>query len=224
MNQNNNRRRFLLGGAAAAGAIALNACGSPERNPYIKQDSTVPVTPPGSESTTNFNEKCTACHLCVNECPSQVIQPAWHEYGLEGIFQPKMDYHTSFCTYDCVRCSQVCPTGAIKPIDFEEKKKIQIGKAELIFNICVVFTDNQDCGACAEHCPTQAVSMEPYGNIMRPVMEQDICVGCGACEYICPVRPHRAILVVSNKVHQPAKLPEVKNLQEEYKETDDFPF
>lgn len=183
------------------------------------------VSPPGSVSINNFTDNCTACHLCVAACPTHVLQPSFLEYGLLGIMQPRMDYIKGFCNYDCVICSQVCPSGAILPIKQESKKLIQLGIAKFEKDNCIVYTQKTDCGACAEHCPTKAVRMvlDPEVNKNAPKIDEEICVGCGACEYACPTIPYKAIYVKSNPSHLTAKLP----VQEELEQPDleeDFPF
>ncbi|MDR0825199.1 MAG: 4Fe-4S dicluster domain-containing protein, partial [Prevotella sp.] len=90
----------------------------------------------------------------------------------------------------------------------EEKQMTQIGRVTFNEDICIVHTEETNCGACAEHCPTQAVSMIPYDKaegLTIPSINPDICIGCGGCEYICPVRPHRAIHVEGNVIHQQRK-------------------
>ncbi len=184
-----------------------------------------PVSPPGSIGITRFTELCTSCHLCITQCPSQVLKPSVAEYGWVGIMQPKMDYHTSFCNYDCVICSHVCPTGAILPISTEQKARIQLGKVRFIRRNCIVRAEGTECGACSEHCPTKAVYLVPFrGHLYIPEVNPDICVGCGACEYACPTVPFKAIYVETNIVHQVAKLPEksIKNGGIDLKE--EFPF
>lgn len=184
---------------------------------------TNPVTPPGSVGTTHFSSLCTACHLCVSVCPTQVLQPSFLEYGWEGLFQPRMDYEVSYCNYECVLCSEVCPTGAILKQGPEEKKLTQIGKARFIKEDCIVITKKKDCAACAEHCPTKAVRMVPYEGLRLPEVNNDICVGCGACEHACPVDPRRAIIVEANFVHLTAQKPPSQKL--ELEPTDEaFPF
>src|SRR6056297_853127 len=183
-----------------------------------------PVSPPGAESTEKFNNACTACHLCVNVCPTQVLQPAVMEYGLRGLMQPRMDYHTGFCNFECTSCSEVCPTGAILPIMLEDKKLTQLGKAQFVKENCIVETEGTDCGSCSEHCPTKAVHMVDYKNDLRiPEVDEDICTGCGACEYACPTHPYKAIYVEGNPVHLRAKKPKEKEL-DEVEHEDDFPF
>ena len=166
-----------------------------------------PVTPPGSLGVDHFSSLCTACHLCVSICPTQVLQPSLVEYGWEGIFQPRMDYAVSYCNYECVLCGEVCPSGAILMLGVEEKKLAQIGRSRFVKDDCIVITKKKDCAACAEHCPTKAVRMVPYENLRLPEVNNDLCVGCGACEHACPVEPRRAILVEANELHQRAKKP-----------------
>jgi ferredoxin len=185
------------------------------------------VSPPGSISVDRFNSKCTACHLCVSTCPTQVLQPSFLEYGFLGMLQPRMDNIASYCNFDCKICSEVCPTGAISPIALEKKKLTQIGKAQFLKDNCVVNTQKTDCGACSEHCPTKAVHMIPFEkNLFIPEVREDYCVGCGACEYACPVKPYKAIYVEGNRIHQTAKKNAEEKKQNErkinYKE--EFPF
>jgi ferredoxin len=152
-----------------------------------------------------------------------VLQPSVFEYGLTGIMQPFMDYETDYCTFECIICSEVCPTGAILSLTLEAKKTLQIGKVNLILDNCVVKTDNTACGSCSEHCPTQAVRMVQYiGELTIPEIRPELCVGCGACEHACPTRPFRAIYVDGNYIHQTALV----NKEEKLEETviEEFPF
>lgn len=184
-----------------------------------------PITPPGSRNLDHFNSKCTACYLCVSACPTKVLTPTFNDYGLNGLFQPKMDFTHTYCNYDCNICSMVCPTTAIEPVELEEKRLIQIGKAKFIKEDCIVEFKKTDCGACSEHCPTKAVYMIPYGNNLRlPELNNDLCVGCGACEKACPTKPRKAIFVVANAVHQKAKKPESKKIEDGFDSSKDFPF
>ncbi|MEW6136264.1 MAG: 4Fe-4S dicluster domain-containing protein [Bacteroidota bacterium] len=183
-----------------------------------------PVTPPGSISTERFNDICTACHLCISACPTRVLSPSLTEYGWRGLFQPMMDYHTSFCNYECTRCGEVCPTGAILPLLPEEKKLTQLGVAAFQKLNCVVYTEETACGACSEHCPTKAVHMVPYKEgLLIPKVNEAICIGCGACEYACPTLPHKAIYVKAHTIHQKAQKPEESDTSKE-EVPEEFPF
>jgi len=184
-----------------------------------------PISPPGSLSVERFSSLCTACHLCISSCPTQVLLPSFLEYGMTGVFQPKMNYDASYCNFDCVLCSQVCPTGAILPVDMPSKKEIQIGKTQFIKDDCIVVSKKKDCGACSEHCPTKAVTMVSYEKkLMVPEVNNEICVGCGACEHACPVRPSKAIYVSANQIHQKAKKLQSKKAESSFDSSQDFPF
>jgi ferredoxin len=182
-----------------------------------------PVSPPGSISLEHFNDRCTACHLCVTVCPTNVLQPSFLEYGFTGMMQPFMDYSVEYCNNECTKCGEACPTGAILPLTVEDKKLEQIGQVIFIKEKCIVYTDNTSCGSCSEHCPTQAVKMVPYQNgLTIPETDKDICIGCGACEFACPVKPHPSIFVDGQAVHRVAKAPKQEELKVE--EGDAFPF
>jgi len=188
--------------------------------PYKRQ---TPLSPPGSASADHLLDHCTSCQLCISKCPSHVLKPAFMEYGLGGMMQPVMDFEKGFCNFDCTVCSDVCPSGALLPLTTEEKHRTQVGHVVFIKENCVVYTDETNCGACSEHCPTQAVSMVPYKNgLTIPSVNPAICVGCGGCEYICPVRPYRAIHVEGNEVHKQAEV--IRETKKKEIEIDGFGF
>lgn len=225
------REFFKKSGLVIAGTLAAGKLFSQEEEkkkevikasvPIVREN---PVTPPGAKSQERFNSLCTACHLCVSACPTQVLQPTYFLYGLTGFLQPRMDYITNFCNFECTLCGEVCPTGAIQRITKEEKKQIQLGKSYFVKENCIVYTMNTACGACSEHCPTKAVNMVPYKDKLTiPEVNNKICVGCGACEYACPTDP-KSIYVDGNPVHLLAEKPiEIKTEEKiDYKE--EFPF
>ena len=182
-----------------------------------------PVAPPGAGSIKDFSRKCTACQLCITQCPSHVLKPATTHYGLEGIMQPTLNYKNGFCNFSCILCSTICPTGALKPLTTEQKKITQIGIAHFITENCIVYRDKTDCGACSEHCPTQAVKMVDYKEGLRiPKVTPALCVGCGGCEYICPATPFKAIYVEGNSVHLEAE--KIVEGKQEEPQVDDFGF
>ncbi len=219
------KREFI---ATAVGSIAsIGILSAQELLPtgtstvsYTKQH---PISPPGSTNITHFKSKCTACHACVSRCPSQVIKPAFMQYGIDGLMLPRMDYFASFCNFECTICTEVCPTGALQKLNVEKKRRLQIGRVAFVKENCVVYTQHTDCGACSEHCPTKAVDMVPFeGTLTIPQVNPDICVGCGGCEYICPVRPLRAIYVEGNPIHQQAEA--FEEAEKKKVELEEFPF
>jgi len=218
------KRTFLmvLGGAGVATTKVLASKALPISAASNTAKRQVPISPPGSLSHTNLMQKCTSCHLCVSKCPQQIIQPAFTEYGLAGVMQPVLTFDRGFCNYDCTICSDVCPAGAILPLAMEAKHRTQMGVVRFVKENCIVFTDETNCGACSEHCPTQAVSMVPYKNDLDiPYTQTDICVGCGGCEYVCPALPNKAIYVEGLSVHNTITI--VAEKVEEVK-VDDFGF
>ncbi|MFP4557622.1 MAG: 4Fe-4S binding protein [Bacteroidales bacterium] len=182
------------------------------------------ASPPGSYSIKEFLNACTACHLCISSCPTYVIQPSVKEWGFFGIMQPHMDFHSGFCNFECTLCGEVCPTGAIRPLQLETKKRAQIGKVKFHKANCIVNTDRTECGACSEHCPTKAVYMVPWQGLLLPEVNDEICIGCGACEYACPTEPYKAIYINGNHTHQVAELPEEMDDSPQESDMDDFPF
>jgi len=195
----------------------------PTKESSVKEPKTSPVCPPGAGSIEHFTTHCTACSLCITACPNKVLYPAVIQYGIAGLMQPVMDYHKSFCTYNCIICTEICPTYALKPLLLEAKKLSQIGKVNFIKDNCIVKTEKTACGACSEACPTKAVYMIPYeGNLVIPETNQDICIGCGHCEYACPTTPFKAIYVDGNPVHMAANKPE--NEESDITTPVEFPF
>ncbi len=163
-----------------------------------------PITPPGSISARNMATRCTGCQLCVSECPNDVLRPGT---DLMNLMQPVMSYEKGYCRPECTRCSEVCPAGAIKPISKEAKSSTQIGHAVWIKKNCIPLKDGVECGNCARHCPTGAIEMVPSDpddeeSAFVPAVNEEMCIGCGACENLCPARPFPAIYVEGHEVHK----------------------
>ena len=208
--QDKGRRSFLLASALASTAAfaqkkeKLMDGGLAEIEDKVQPERQTPLTPPGSLSFQNLSTRCTGCQLCVSECPNQVLRPS---NDLLHLMQPTMSYEKGYCRPECTRCSDVCPAGAIKPLDDIEKSSIQIGHAVWIKKNCVVLTDEVECGNCARHCPSGAIEMVPLDenneeSPMIPAINEAACIGCGACEYVCPSRPFSAIYVEGHEVHK----------------------
>ena len=204
------RRSFLLGLAVASTAAALAQeekkvdGGLAAIEDKVAPERLTPITPPGSLSAQHFARHCTACQLCVSNCPNGVLRPST---DLSTFMQPTMSYERGYCRPECTRCGDVCPTGAINPITRADKSAMQIGHAVWIKKNCVPLTDGVECGNCARHCPTGAITMVPVDpkderSLKIPAVNEARCIGCGACENLCPARPFSAIYVEGHEVHR----------------------
>lgn len=188
------RRKFVAGTVAVGAAMAAQAQEqkldgglAALMDKQVPQRKT-PLKPFGAVSLKNFANHCTACQLCVSQCPEKVLRPS---SKLESLLQPEMSYADGYCRMACTRCSEVCPAGAIKPISKEEKTAISIGCAVVLKDNCI------GCGTCERHCPSVAIQMVDG----KPAVNEARCLGCGACEYYCPARPVTAIYVEGREVH-----------------------
>ena len=204
------KRSFLVASALMAGAAMaqkkekLMDGGLAELEDKVAPERQTPLTPPGSLSFQNFAQHCTGCQLCVSECPNHVLRPSG---DLMHLMLPAMSYERGYCRPECTRCSEVCPAGAIKAIDSDEKSSVQIGHAVFIKKNCVAITDEVECGNCARHCPSGAIEMVQLDendeeSPMVPAINEAACIGCGACEYVCPARPFSAIYVEGHEAHK----------------------
>ena len=209
-NVDNGRRAFMTASAIAATASVVKAQekkldgGLATIVNKEKPLRETPIVPPGALSAKNFAQHCTACQLCVQVCPNQVLRPST---GLMNMMQPEVSYERGYCRPECTKCSEVCPAGAIRPIDRAEKSSIQVGHAVWVEKNCIVNTDNVSCGNCARHCPTGAIQMVSKDannpkSLKIPVVNTERCIGCGACENLCPSRPFSAIYVEGHEVHK----------------------
>ncbi len=163
-----------------------------------------PIAPPGALSLRNLASHCTGCQLCVSVCPNGVLRPST---DLMKLMQPESSYERGYCRPECTKCSEVCPAGAIRPIGVEEKSSTQIGHAVWVKENCIVVADGVHCGNCARHCPVGAIKMVPSDpsdkkSLKIPVVNEERCIGCGACENLCPSRPFSAIYVEGHEVHK----------------------
>lgn len=204
------RRQFLGVTAAITAAATMKAQEKTvDGGLAVIADKKIPVrktriVPPGAKSIKNLTSHCTACQLCVSVCPNGVLRPSG---DLMTLMQPESSYERGYCRPECTKCSDVCPAGAILPIDAADKSSIQIGHAVWVKENCVPLTDGVECGNCARHCPVGAITMVPSNpsdetSRKIPVVNTERCIGCGACENLCPARPFSAIYVEGHEVHR----------------------
>jgi len=202
------RRAFMVTSAVVAASAAAHAQDhmhggfaevidkkSPERSERL--------VPFGAVSVKHFYNHCTACQLCVSACKNGVLRPS---SDLEHFMQPVMGYEKGYCRPECTACSQVCPAGAIKPVTVEQKQTIRIGVAKVNLDLCLPAQGKDSCGNCSYHCPSGAIRMvRQQGSRMQiPTVSEDRCIGCGACENLCPSRPISAITVNGLSIHHNA--------------------
>lgn len=206
---NESRRTFLTMSAILAATPIINA--RRKRHRQMEQiqgkavvERTTRIVPPGALSIRNMERHCTACQLCISACPNQVLRPSQE---LSTLLQPEVSYERGYCRPECVRCSEVCPTGAIKPITVAEKSSIQVGYAVWNGESCLRTTKGVNCNSCYRHCPVGAIQLVAMDandpNSMKvPTVDTERCIGCGACENLCPVSPISAIYVEGNLNHR----------------------
>lgn len=216
---NNGRRNFL----AATAVLATSAVAKAQEDKVdgglaVILDKKAPkrktkIVPPGALGIANLEQHCTGCQLCVSVCPNGVLRPS---SDLMTLMQPYSSYEKGYCRPECTRCSDVCPAGAIKAISVEEKSSIQIGHAVWIKDNCLPVAEGVSCGKCAKVCPVGAIQMvktscrdcknkcdgvEKKCKLI-PVVDAERCIGCGACENLCPSRPFSAIYVEGHEEHK----------------------
>ncbi len=218
----NSRRGFLIGTGLLVGGLAVakaqNAAekmatadsalsgegGYADILPKVKPNRQTRIVPPGAQGLKHLADHCTGCQLCVSVCPNNVLRPS---AGLMTLMQPESSYENGYCRPECTKCSEVCPSGAILKLTTAEKTAVQIGHAVWLSDYCLPANGGPRCGHCARHCPTGAITMVEVDMggerpVKVPVVNTERCIGCGACEYLCPARPHSAIYVEGHEVHR----------------------
>lgn len=207
------RRDALLSMGTAIAAVALF-----RSDALAARQSPLLLRPPG---VSNVNEdmvgftRCTRCSECLRVCPTSGLQPAVLDAGVEGLGSPILVPRLGYCDYSCNACGQACPVEAIPPLSLDQKRLQVIGAAYIDENRCLAWSDHTPCIVCEEMCPvpTKAIHLEeakvwaPDGAqvyLQLPHVVRDLCIGCGICEYKCPVSGQAAIRVYN--VHAGAQL------------------
>jgi len=197
------RRAFLW--SAGAGVLAIPLL---RVSPSLVKPHPRLIRPPGSLAEAEFLKRCVKCSECMKVCLTNGLQPTLLEAGLEGVWSPMLVPRVGYCEYSCTLCGQICPTGAIRKLPVEEKRKTVIGLAFINKSRCLPHAFNVNCIVCEEHCPTpkkaivfeEALKTDPDGRpftLKLPRVVPELCIGCGICEYKCPVSDEPAIYVTS---------------------------
>jgi polyferredoxin len=175
------------------------------------------IRPPGSVAEDEFLRRCIKCDQCIRVCPTNVLQPALFEAGLEGLWTPIMISKMGWCELNCTLCSQVCPTGAIREISiaeklgigpFEGKGPVKTGTAFYNQGRCLPWAMDTSCVVCEEVCPVSPKAIftrnvevtDRWGatiELKRPYIDPVKCIGCGICEHECPVKDDPAVYVTA---------------------------
>ena len=195
------RRQVLAGLAAGAVGVAILRTGIRTRQPHA-----LLVRPPGVADEQEFLAHCLRCSQCMKVCPTSGLQPVLFEAGLEGLWTPRLVPRLGQCDYGCNACGQVCPSGAIPPLDLDTKRQAVLGMAVVDRNRCLPWASGVPCIVCEEMCPTpqkairleEATTTDGQGDpvvVQRPYVLLDLCIGCGICEYQCPMGGKAAIRV-----------------------------
>lgn len=183
------------------------------------------IRPPGADDEDVFLSKCVSCGECMRVCKTNGLHPTTLETGLAGAWTPRLIPRLGYCEYGCTLCGHVCPSGAIKPLELEVKQVLAIGKARINHNRCIPWVGyarlpelekdwkDVNCAVCEEVCPvpTKAIHFNTYTDsqgreIRRPFVREEVCTGCGFCEYACPVRGKAAIVVEGIQPQEEVKI------------------
>ena len=194
-------RRQVLGamGASVAG-VALAGV-----EPITARQPATMIRPPGA-ILEDFSALCVRCGACIRVCPTQGLQPSLFEGGVQNLFTPRLVPRLGYCSFACNACGQVCPTDAIPALGLEEKQQAVIGLASVNRDRCLPWAHDLPCIACEEACPVaeKAIWLEEVQVVndegepvllQRPQVHQDLCTGCGICEFQCPMGGESAIRV-----------------------------
>ncbi len=194
------RRKFVGAGLAGAAAAALTMTSLHHIHEGETQRALLSsrlIRPPGAQPEPLFQDLCVRCGECIKGCLTNTLQPVWFEAGISGLWTPKITARLAGCEQNCNVCGHLCPTGAIRPLDLEEKKHAKVGTARILKTRCIAWEQDRTCLICDEICPYNAISnrfVAGHG-VTVPVIDENRCNGCGFCENKCPVNGEAAVIV-----------------------------
>jgi ferredoxin len=202
------RRQFvgaLVGGLLLPSFKAVDVS-SRHRDSYL-------IRPPGALAEDAFKSRCVRCAECIQVCVGNVLQPAFLQGGIDGVFSPVVVARTGYCEFNCTLCGQVCPTDAIRTLTKKEKQAMKIGHAWFDTDLCLPYAKGIPCMVCEEHCPTpekairfrEAMVTDSRGRKVRvkqPYLVDEFCIGCGICENKCPLPGKAAIYITRDGEHR----------------------
>ncbi|HOU36238.1 MAG TPA: 4Fe-4S binding protein [Candidatus Omnitrophota bacterium] len=198
-----NRRQFLALGLLSLPSLLGFRVAYPGRPGSQRRRV---IRPPAALEEEEFLNRCVRCGNCMKVCVTNGLQPAFLESGIGGIWTPHLVPEIGYCEYHCTLCGSVCPTGAIPRLTEEQKLKTRLGIARIDRSLCLPWIKKQECLVCEEHCPiaSKAIQLRPTTvngkALLRPYINERLCIGCGICQTKCPVRPDRAIKIYPVRV------------------------
>ena len=199
------KRATLCAGLTGAGALVMMRL-NPEAQAQVYNPAL--IRPPGALDEREFLKRCVKCGACMRVCPTNALHPTGLEAGLEGIWTPRLVPRLGYCEYNCNLCGQTCPTEAIEPLSLEKKQEVKLGLATFDRSRCLPFAYGRTCLICEEHCPTSpkairfvSTEVELRGGkkvvLKQPVVDPELCIGCGICESVCVFKDRPAVRVTS---------------------------
>ncbi len=206
MNGVNLSRRYVLGSLGFGLISALVIKSNPLQSESGLQNNRL-IRPPGSLPEEEFVSVCTGCGECLKVCPNNALQSTLLEAGLAGLYTPRLVPRIGYCEEFCNFCGRICPTEAIRPLQIEEKRLLQMGVAHINKTRCIAWDTEKICLVCNEQCSYRAIVGDEK---KRPIIKEEKCTGCGICENKCPVDGEAAIIVYSSGVQKKLK-PEPNN-------------
>jgi len=225
------RRRVLQAVGLGAAALVIpkvdwSAKPSEAGERVLKISAARLIRPPGALPEPEFVTACIRCGECMKVCPTNAIQPAVGEGGLEALATPIIVPRIGPCMQPCDLCGRVCPTRALQPFTVEEKSYLYLGTASVDRSTCIAWAEDKQCLICDEACPYDAISQRVIEGLGRPAVDERICVGCGMCEWVCPVEPLGAIRVGSSGDRRHLTREERQRLREQAgkESTDESPY
>ena len=190
------RRDFLL-----LSTLGISSLGFNFNLRHIRRQRSV-IRPPAALEEEEFINRCIRCGNCMKVCPTNGLQPVSFQSGFQGVWTPQLVPEIGYCEYNCTLCGKTCPTGAIRSLSLAEKHAANLGLAKVDRSLCIAWTGNRQCMVCEEHCPTpdKAIKLKrdtvKGKEVLRPLVDGNLCVGCGICQTKCPTSPIRAIRVI----------------------------
>lgn len=199
------RRAFIGSAMTGVGLSLAEGVNASPRSP-----ENLVIRPPGAVKEPDFSSLCVRCGECMKVCIKNALNPCFLETGISSMFTPRLDTRNGYCEFNCTLCGQVCPTGAIRKLDIEEKHRTVMGKAFFDKNLCLPYAKKLPCIVCEEHCPTHDKAIKfktvqilrPDGSsttLQQPYIVSELCVGCGICENRCPLESEAGVRVMPSE-------------------------